>query len=776
MSLCHSVSLNQPSEIDNNDPIFKLISSYDDIEYILKNKKENIFKFLYFNKNQVQQILYESDKIITITSDILLKNDLSYYFYLNVLLNYNTDTVDYQYSKEEIKTVNNQLKYEKNEEIQNFMKSKIITSLTSNYRQFDDYDEEEDEKDLETIKTTNKIDINKLKELNLISEDNIENNENIDDIYIDIINSLIENDNLSNYEYYIKIMEQIDLENIDIIKSIYDKLSKILDINSKYITKYKISDINDLLNEKIINFYFILFKYILKNTLYLYHIPLLLKSRTNILKTIKINSQSISNTVIKDNYNKFKYIIDFFTDSKYYEKYLDYIINNTEQSEQDKSVKNNNSSISSQISKPNISTKSKTKQNQKQNLNVPPGGVDIYKIIIYEKNIEIPKNNYNKLRFIKELSNGYFIIGAPGDFLYIYDQNYTFQKKIDIKILKEDIQKLSSKANTNKLLSNKDNEITKKFFIRNIIETNYSKNNKKNKFEINICSKLVFTQYSFDFQNNDNNNKLNYSKIIIIPANGYFEINVKNYILYGEKGLFHFNKEPFNLNISNLQDMEEYRKDKRNYIGGVILDNNLIALTSNKVLLPNGEDIIIFYDIINQKIINKANNYSFVNGINGLVFINLEENKKILLCACKKYMENQKNGILLINADIREKEEIILDFLEIEEFEVNCLCPIQTIKSGNNYKNNYFLAGGLDIEKKRGAIKLCKIVFKNETEMNIEFLQDIFFEDDYNKGFEGPINCIVQSKKNGKILASCADNNIYLFSKPDIELYLNEYI
>ena len=80
--------------------------------------------------------------------------------------------------------------------------------------------------------------------------------------------------------------------------------------------------------------------------------------------------------------------------------------------------------------------------------------------------------------------------------------------------------------------------------------------------------------------------------------------------------------------------------------------------------------------------------------------------------------------------------------------------------------------GGFDIEKRQGVIKLCEFYFKNEKEMNIEFLEDIFFDNGFDEGFEGTINCIIQSKKSGKILVSCWDNKIYQYSKPNIDYYL----
>ena len=227
-------------------------------------------------------------------------------------------------------------------------------------------------------------------------------------------------------------------------------------------------------------------------------------------------------------------------------------------------------------------------------------------------------------------------------------------------------------------------------------------------------------------------------------------------------------KKDFSISINDISKYQKF-KDKRNYRGGIQLNNNLIALTSNKVY-PNGQDIIIFYDIRNKKIINKCPGYSFVNNINGLVFIQLEQNKNILLCACKKYKNGQQNGILLINADIKENEKINQKFFDTEEFEVNCFCLIQQIKSGKKYKNNFFLVGGLDAEKNVGIIKLYKI---NETDMDIEFLED-FIDNGHNGHFEGTINCILQSQQDGKILVCCWDNKIYIYSKPNIDLYLDE--
>ena len=213
----------------------------------------------------------------------------------------------------------------------------------------------------------------------------------------------------------------MDLNNINITANMFFELSQILNNNEDYVKKYIISNKNDLFDEKRINFYYILFKYMLKCQLYIYHIPFLLESRKNILKIIKYNLKEIQIKDIKDNYNKFEYIIDFFTDSKYYLKYLESIISNEEQNAANKSIKNNSLNVSSQISKRNDSTYPKTISSDTE---------DDYIIIKFEKIIkEFDKKN-NHVNFIKELSNGDFIIGAPNDNLYIYDENFRFIKNI----------------------------------------------------------------------------------------------------------------------------------------------------------------------------------------------------------------------------------------------------------------------------------------------------------------------------------------------------------
>ena len=153
-----------------------------------------------------------------------------------------------------------------------------------------------------------------------INLNNIKTN-TIDEIYIQIIIWLIENDKFENYNYANKIIEKLNLESIDITKIMFEKILYFFE-NKKNMLNYEISKIEDLLDNKKINFYYILFKYILKNSIYIYQIPFLLKNKRNLLFIIKNNNFKKFTLENKDIIKKLEYIIKIFLDSNYY---LDYI-------------------------------------------------------------------------------------------------------------------------------------------------------------------------------------------------------------------------------------------------------------------------------------------------------------------------------------------------------------------------------------------------------------------------------------------------------------------
>ena len=128
-------------------------------------------------------------------------------------------------------------------------------------------------------------------------------------------------------------------------------------------------------------------------------------------------------------------------------------------------------------------------------------------------------------------------------------------------------------------------------------------------------------------------------------------------------------------------------------------------------------------------------------------------------------------------------------FINTENFEIYCFCPIFNIKINNILENKkdiinskYIFVGGFDIEKREGLIKLYKLLYnKNVDNINIEYIQDIEININDNsesyKRINGPISCIIQSRKTGKILITSYNGKVYLFNKPNIDLiekYENE--
>jgi len=89
-------------------------------------------------------------------------------------------------------------------------------------------------------------------------------------------------------------------------------------------------------------------------------------------------------------------------------------------------------------------------------------------------------------------------------------------------------------------------------------------------------------------------------------------------------------------------------------------------------------------------------------------------------------------------------------------------------------ETNYLLVGGFDNDLREGVIRLYKIIYGDKASItDIEYLQDIPFKEKENiDGFNGPINCLTQSKKTGNIIANCYNGNIYLLTPPNINYYL----
>ena len=164
----------------------------------------------------------------------------------------------------------------------------------------------------------------------------------------------------------------------------------------------------------------------------------------------------------------------------------------------------------------------------------------------------------------------------------------------------------------------------------------------------------------------------------------------------------------------------------------------------------------------------------------------------------KKYLSNQKNGILFINFNTDAESKY--KFNGTNEFQVYCFCPIKEIlyktehkvneKSDHLIDSEFFFAGGFDKKERRGQIKLYKLeIDSNKNVKGIKFLQDIEIEKEENntsskpgdengnntkkefKGFKGAISSMIQSTMSKEILVSCYDGKIFQLSQPNLSKY-----
>ena len=55
--------------------------------------------------------------------------------------------------------------------------------------------------------------------------------------------------------------------------------------------------------------------------------------------------------------------------------------------------------------------------------------------------------------------------------------------------------------------------------------------------------------------------------------------------------------------------------------------------------------------------------------------LDTSKNNRILLCACKKYTKDQQNGILLVNPQLGDNQNVENPFYNTGNVEIYCFCP-----------------------------------------------------------------------------------------------------
>ena len=307
-----SIIKNDDNNNEKNKPIIipfcELIGSYQDIENILLNKEINIIEYIYLNKDRINQILYDKDTNIKIEQNYLVK--FSDYIYLYYILAESRDVVNYIFEIELIDAFNDILLATKSK-IKMIILSKLeIFFIDYYFEQKDDENTKKYEDMKNKCKQIINVNINYLKED--IADLNIDNllSDDIENIYTEIIKSLIINGKLNDSDKTIKLLDDLEIKHIRLNKKFYDNLSKIL--IEKNLNKYKISDIDDISDENKMNFYRILFEYILKSSDYIFYNSFLLETRKKIIEIINDKPNQFY-SMAKNNKNKeaLSYLIEF---------------------------------------------------------------------------------------------------------------------------------------------------------------------------------------------------------------------------------------------------------------------------------------------------------------------------------------------------------------------------------------------------------------------------------------------------------------------------------
>ena len=324
ISLCYFKTLEHPLEI--TDPIKSLLFDYSELEkLIISNliENNNFSKFLYYNKNNIHNILFDNEEKITIDANNK-GTEISFLFYLSLLIIDNPDILYYKYSFDYIKEINNIIE-NKNNSYSKIVIAKLLLDLIENYKNLDDFiSERRIREELEQIQKRNIIiirdNVNTLKELNLeLTPDDIKL-KSIDELFSDILNALIISNKFEEYDYIDNIVSHLDLKSISLTKTIYDNLVNILNTDENLINEYMIKRKEDINETKKINFYYFLLIYILKDSYYIYQIEFLSKSRKNIINILVNDSNGEFENISNE---RLKLVMIKLCDSEYYNnKYL----------------------------------------------------------------------------------------------------------------------------------------------------------------------------------------------------------------------------------------------------------------------------------------------------------------------------------------------------------------------------------------------------------------------------------------------------------------------
>ena len=308
LKLCFLNSIKKPIEDDDRDPTNNLLSNYSELKSILEMNHPQTTRFLYFNIEKVLEILYETNNKVSFEFKES-KRSLSFHFFLNILLSEKFDIPRFKFKQEYIKELHDL--QPKNDKLvfARLIRAKLIIDIIEISNTSKLKNKAENKKNYDHNINLIKKDIYCLNKIGLFWKPDYIIEKRIDEIYLEIIISLIKNKKFEDYEIIEQVMEQLEFETIGLTKEMFEEIAKVL-YNDKVSKEYIIENEKDLLIEKKINFYMIFFKYIFKDSYKVYHLKLFRDTKNAIKEIIKSKGTA---TFYKEKLiNKIKYILKCF--------------------------------------------------------------------------------------------------------------------------------------------------------------------------------------------------------------------------------------------------------------------------------------------------------------------------------------------------------------------------------------------------------------------------------------------------------------------------------
>jgi len=681
-------------ESKNNNKENKNIKIHiKELSEYFKLDKLKIVKLLYFNIEKFHQILYDYD------IEIILENEeknLSYIFYVTLLIKYNPSIINYSFTIELIRGINNKINEKNNKIYQKLLLSKAIFDLIDTYKGLDEYNNKVNE--IQNIETNNKNIFENLK------NENNKNNENnnlklnfdltyiksktVEQIYIDIIIYLLTNKS-EDYNYIYGAIKEMDLELINITKTMFEEIKKFLDDEkNEMMNKYLISKSNDLLDENKINFSYILIKYILKSSTFIYQIKFFQEIRKNLFKLCKPNNNIFFK---QQKIDKLKYISEVMFNYEYYNniyKIKDKNLNEeklTQIDDSDSNIKNNktvqkyanpdivndtttnnNSTLMASTNKSTQNIKINSNENNQKSTKKESVKKGLNERNRNSQNINENKkeiNNNKKSQINKYTNNDFNLNGNASALKNITNNNGSSQKSKGtiISTFKNSIKKISDH-----IISSKDkNDIKKKYtaeFITEIQNIFVSGGTNNELITYNDSYGKIFSNQTDDWVYNAilSDNKVNKSLIFLastkkkiytfsestkISENENLIENNLLYLLFMEGSYYFACCENGVFLYSSLTDKLQ-NKNKFTIFPNILMKSaikinvDLLVFKSNKIASKGISKLLLFL-MIQNKILKIKYYYTLVK--------NILKTKKMEYFFCIIFIKNLEIRIRIIN-------------------------------------------------------------------------------------------------------------------------------